>query len=78
MLILTTNTFEEAVLKAVNLGDDTDTVGALTGGLAGIIYRDSSIPDKWIDNLQRKDYLSEVVNLFINYLEKIKNARYKN
>ena len=39
----------------MNLGDDTDTVGAITGGLAGIIYGYDTIPSKWIDTLARKD-----------------------
>jgi len=41
---LTTSTFEEAVLKAVNLGHDTDTTGAVTGGLAGFYYGMDAIP----------------------------------
>lgn len=32
---MTTNNYEEAILTAINLGEDTDTIGALTGGLAG-------------------------------------------
>ncbi|MCX8227102.1 MAG: ADP-ribosylglycohydrolase family protein, partial [Sulfitobacter sp.] len=39
-----TRTFEEAVLKAVNLGDDADTTGAVTGQIAGACYGYSSIP----------------------------------
>ena len=41
---LNSNSFEEAVLKAVNLGDDADTVGAVTGQIAGSIYGYSNIP----------------------------------
>lgn len=52
--LVTTNSYEAAVLKAVNLGSDTDTVGAVTGGLAGIIYGYDAIPDKWIDKLKGK------------------------
>jgi ADP-ribosyl-[dinitrogen reductase] hydrolase len=36
--LLTTTSYSEAVLKAVNLGRDTDTTGAVTGGLAGLLY----------------------------------------
>lgn len=36
--LLTTDNFSDCILKAVNLGDDTDTVGAVAGGLAGIVY----------------------------------------
>ena len=48
--ILTTNSFSEAVLKAVNLGGDTDTIGALTGALAGLIYGVKNIPKEWINS----------------------------
>ena len=49
------DSYKDAVLKAVNLGHDTDTVGAITGGLAGIIYGYDTIPSEWIDILARKD-----------------------
>lgn len=71
--VLTTNSFEEAVLKSVNLGDDTDTIGALTGGLAGIIYGYNSIPPKWLNDLQKKPYLDKFVNSFVVYLKRLKN-----
>ena len=45
--ILTTNSYREAVLKAVNLGHDTDTTGAVTGGLAALIYGMDGIPLDW-------------------------------
>ena len=48
-------TFSETVLSAVNLGHDTDTIGALTGGLAGLIYGADKIPKEWIDQLARKE-----------------------
>lgn len=47
-LFLTTSSYKEAVLKAVNFGNDTDTVGAICGGLAGIYYGYDSIPSNWI------------------------------
>ena len=45
--IYTTTTFEDAVVKAVNLGGDADTVGAITGGLAGALYGFDAIPTRW-------------------------------
>lgn len=53
--ILHENSFESTVLKAVNLGSDTDTTAAITGGLAGLIYGYESIPKKWIEQLARKE-----------------------
>lgn len=49
--IHTTSSFEEALVKAVNLGGDADTIGAITGGLAGAIYGYSNIPQRWLNAL---------------------------
>lgn len=51
--LLTTNNYKDAVLKAVNLGGDTDTTGAVTGGLAGLLYGFEAIPSEWIQQLAR-------------------------
>lgn len=58
--LLTTDNYSECVLKAVNLGDDTDTVGAVAGGLAGALYGMKSIPENWINTLKRKDYIEDM------------------
>lgn len=50
---LTTSTYEHAALCAVNLGEDTDTTAAVTGGLAGLIYGRDAIPEKWVNQLAR-------------------------
>jgi ADP-ribosylglycohydrolase len=42
-------------LKAVNLGEDTDTTGAVTGGLAGLLYGIENIPNEWVAQIARKD-----------------------
>jgi ADP-ribosyl-[dinitrogen reductase] hydrolase len=52
---LNSETYAEAVLKAVNLGDDTDTTGAITGGIAGIYYGFENIPQEWVAELVRKE-----------------------
>lgn len=57
--ILNTSSYKEAVLKAVNLGDDTDTTAAVTGGLAAIIYGYDKIPRKWIDKLKNKKLIDD-------------------
>lgn len=44
---LTTDNYRDAVLKAVNLGEDTDTTGAVTGALAGLAYGTRGIPGVW-------------------------------
>ena len=53
--VLNSNSYEETVLKAVNLGNDTDTTGAIAGGLAGLIYGFENIPEKWKNQLARKN-----------------------
>ena len=57
--LLNTNSYKEAVLKAINLGDDTDTTGAVTGGLAGIIYGFDEIPKEWLDELKNKEMIED-------------------
>ena len=53
-------TFEEAIIKAVNLGGDTDTLGAVTGQLAGAILGASAIPRRWLHDLHSRARLIEV------------------
>lgn len=53
--LLTTNSYKDAVLKAVNLGYDTDTTAAVTGGLAGLLYGLDEIPKEWLDVLVKKE-----------------------
>ena len=67
--VFNTTNYKEAVLKAVNLGDDTDTVGAITGGLAGIIYGYDTIPSEWIDVLAKKDDIIELANKLDSIME---------
>ena len=60
--VFNTTNYKDATLKAVNLGDDTDTVGAITGGLAGIIYGYDTIPSEWLEVLARKDDIIELAD----------------
>lgn len=47
--------YEDAVLMAVNLGEDTDTTGAVAGGLAALRFGGSSIPERWLSELARRE-----------------------
>ncbi|MBR2460713.1 MAG: ADP-ribosylglycohydrolase family protein [Clostridia bacterium] len=58
--LLNTGSYRECVLAAVNLGDDTDTVAAVAGGLAGALYGYGDIPSEWLDTLGRRDYLEDL------------------
>jgi len=67
--LLTTSSFEECVLKAVNLGGDTDTTGCVAGGLAGVHYGFSAIPEKWIHALARRGDVEALFNDFTRLTE---------
>ena len=60
---LTTDSYRECILKVVNLGGDTDTIGAVAGAMAGLYYADSpekGIPEEWKEALQNKELLMSV------------------
>lgn len=50
-----TRTFEEGVLLAVNLGDDADTTAAIFGQIAGALYGEAAIPERWRDKVVLQD-----------------------
>lgn len=52
---LTTDSYETAILKVVNLGRDTDTVGSVTGGMAGIFYGIDTAPKQWYQAVAKRD-----------------------
>ncbi len=58
--LITTQSFEECLLKAVNLGDDADTTGAVAGGLAGLYYGYDAIPREWLAVLQKREWVEEL------------------
>lgn len=53
--LLHTDSYKDCVLKAVNLGHDTDTIACIAGGIAGIYYDAETIPTNWIEQLARVD-----------------------
>lgn len=55
----TTTSFEDALIKAVNLGHDADTVGAVSGQIAGARYGIEAIPERWLSTLLRRDLIEE-------------------
>ena len=61
---LKSENYKEAIIGAINLGGDTDTIGALTGAIAGIIYGYDYIPDDWKNAIAKKEYLMDIFEEF--------------
>ncbi len=54
------HSFDEAILKAANLGDDADTTAAVCGQVAGAFYGESAIPEHWVEQLALADEIREI------------------
>lgn len=57
------SSFEEAILFAVSLGGDTDTIAAMTGAIAGAYLSIDSIPDNWRSKLENRAYIEELADV---------------
>ncbi|MFM2393396.1 MAG: ADP-ribosyl-[dinitrogen reductase] glycohydrolase [Bacteroidota bacterium] len=60
--------YKDCVLQAVNLGEDTDTTAAITGGLAGILFRLDSAPEQWKESIVKKDEIEIYIENFVKKL----------
>ena len=69
--VLNTNSYSECVLKAVNLGSDTDTVAAIAGSLAGAIYGLEDVPMEWRSTLLKTEYIRSLCKKFYEGIYKI-------
>jgi len=67
---LNADSYEETVLRAVNLGGDTDTTAAIAGGLAGIYYGLDNILEKWIEHLVRVNDIKDLAERLADNLNK--------
>lgn len=63
-ILLNTNSYNQSIIGAINLGNDTDTVGACVGGLAGIYYGLENINKTWQSELLKYDYIVELCDKF--------------
>lgn len=63
-VLFTTTSYDSAIIKAINMGNDTDTVGACVGGLAGIYYGMENINVKWKNDLLKYGYIEELCSRF--------------
>lgn len=69
--IMKNNNYVDSVLTAVNLGGDTDTIAAITGGLAALIYSYKDIPEKWLSKIAK---FNQIIELAERYEKKYFNS----
>ena len=67
--LLRNNNFRDTTLQAVNLGGDSDTTGAVAGGLAGLLYGYENIPESWLEKLAKKEEIMKLVEQMQNKFE---------
>lgn len=65
-ILLNSKSYKETIIAATNIGQDTDTIGAIVGSMAGIIYGLDKAPKQWLDTLIKKDYLIDLANKLEN------------
>ena len=62
-----TDHFRDAILKAVNLGDDADTTAAVCGQIAGAYYGREGIPEAWVQRLTKRDLIESLAERLYEY-----------
>lgn len=65
----TTASFEEGLIAAVNLGGDSDTIGAVFGQIAGAYYGFEAIPDRWVKAIKTWKKVDARIERFLDALE---------
>lgn len=65
----TTESFEDALVAAVNLGGDSDTIGAVCGQIAGAYYGFDAIPDRWVKAMKTWQDVDGLIDRFFEALE---------
>lgn len=69
--LLNGDNYKDTVLKAVNLGEDTDTIGAMTGALAGLYYGYKAIPEDWLAQIALRDDILQLSDAFYQKLTNV-------
>ena len=64
--LVQSNSFAKAVLSAISLGGDTDTIGAMTGAISGAYLGIESIPDSWKGKLENRFYIEELAQKLLS------------
>ena len=62
--VMNGESYSDCVLTAVNLGRDTDTIAAITGSLAGVLFGMEDIPMEWLDTLLNRELIDQVIESF--------------
>lgn len=62
--VMNGESYADCVLTAVNLGRDTDTIGAITGSLAGVLFGLDEIPAEWMDTLLNRELIERIIHSF--------------
>jgi ADP-ribosyl-[dinitrogen reductase] hydrolase len=68
---INSDSYKEAVIKAVNLGGDTDTTGCVTGALAGLYYGNEGIPNEWKLAIARREDIIELSKNFQKCIDRM-------
>lgn len=63
-VILNTNNYQESIIGSINLGGDTDTIGAITGSISGLLYGVDNIPSCWTKHLKSIQFLQKLCSKF--------------
>ena len=71
--LITTDTLEDGLLKAVNLGGDTDTIGAIAGGLAVLFYGYDRVPEEWRKKIIKEEEIIALCEIMEEKLEVYKS-----
>ena len=66
--LLNTSDLKSLILKAVNLGHDTDTTAAISAGLGVLVYNVEDLPEEWLNTLRKREYLEKIEEAFYNNL----------
>jgi poly(ADP-ribose) glycohydrolase ARH3 len=74
VFLTNSESFEKALISAVNVGGDTDTIGAMTGAIAGAYHGFSQMPARWLDCLENKvkgkTYILKLADQLFNIWQK--------
>ena len=64
----TTESFEDGLVAAVNLGGDSDSICAVFGQIAGAYYGFDAIPDRWVKAVKTWKVVDDLIERFMNLL----------